>query len=70
MVPSIPTLLLRLTGEWAGLLQRDAILPVCRELGAPAWRDRLRTPVTTVPVLLLQMLPGHPACRPRPHLSG
>ena len=35
MVPNITTVLQRLTGEWATLLQPDAILAVCREIGLP-----------------------------------
>jgi hypothetical protein len=33
MVPSITTILPRLTGEWATRLQPDAILAMCGELG-------------------------------------
>jgi hypothetical protein len=40
-----------LTGEWTMLLQPDAILAVCREMGYTAWRDRLLTPVTTIHLL-------------------
>jgi hypothetical protein len=43
---------------------------MCRESGYTAWRDRVLTPVTTMPLFLLQMLQGHPACRHLPHLSG
>jgi Transposase DDE domain len=70
MVPSITTILQRLTGEWATLLQPDAILTVCQEIGYTAWRDRVLTPVTTMPLFLLQILHGNAACRHRPHLSG
>jgi hypothetical protein len=52
------------------LLQPDAILAVCREMGYTAWRDRLLTPVTTIHLGLLQMLHGHTACRHLPHSSG
>jgi hypothetical protein len=47
MVPSLTTILQRLTGEWAALLQPEAILAVCGEIGCTAWRDRVLTPVTT-----------------------
>ena len=52
MVPSITAILQRFTGEWATLLQPDAILAVCREIGYTAWRERRLTPVTTVPRFL------------------
>jgi hypothetical protein len=48
MVPTMTTILQRFTGEWAMLLQPDAILTVCREIGYTAWRDRVLTPVTTM----------------------
>jgi hypothetical protein len=53
MVPSITTILQRFTGEWATLLQPDAILAVCGEIGYTAWRDRVLTPVTTIHLFLL-----------------
>jgi hypothetical protein len=43
---------------------------VCREIGYTAWRDRVLTPVTTVPLFLLQVLHGNTACSHLPHLSG
>jgi hypothetical protein len=70
MVPHITAILPRFTGEWAMLLQPEAILTVCREIGYTAWRDRLLTPVTTVPLCLLQMLHGHTAWSHLPQLSG
>jgi hypothetical protein len=48
MVPNITTILQRLTGEWATLLQSDAILALCSEIGYTRWRDRVLTPVTTI----------------------
>ena len=57
MVPHITTILQRFTGEWAMLLQPEAILAVCREIGYTTWRDRMLTPVTTVQLFLLQILP-------------
>jgi hypothetical protein len=33
MVAHITTILQRVTGEWAMLLEADAILTVCREIG-------------------------------------
>jgi hypothetical protein len=70
MVPHITTSLQRFTGEWAMRLPPEAILTVCREIGYTAWRDRVLTPVTTVPLFLLQILHGNTACRHLPHLSG
>jgi hypothetical protein len=48
MVPHITTILQRFTGEWAMLLQPDAILTVCREIGYTAWRDRLQPSAASV----------------------
>src|SRR5215510_14600435 len=70
MVPSITTILQGLTGEWATLLQPDAILAVCREIGYTRWRDRVLTPVTTIQLFLLQILHGNTACSHLPPLSG
>jgi hypothetical protein len=70
MVPNITAILQRLTGEWATLLQPEAILTICREIGYTAWRDRVLTPVTTVQLFLLQILHGNTACSHLPHLSG
>jgi hypothetical protein len=70
MVPNMTTIRQRFTGEWAVLLEADAILTGCRESGYTAWRDRVLTPVTTSHLCLLQMLHGHTACRRLPHLSG
>jgi hypothetical protein len=58
MVANITTILQRLTGEWAMLLQPEAILTVCGEIGYTAWRDRVLTPVTTMQLFLLQILHG------------
>jgi hypothetical protein len=70
MVPHITTILRRFTGEWAMLLQPEAILGVCREIGSTTWRDRMLTPVTTMQLFLLQILHGNTACSHLPHLSG
>jgi hypothetical protein len=70
MVPNITAILQRFTGEWATLLQPDAILAVCSEVGYTGWRDRLLTPVTTIQLFLLQILHGNTACSHLPHLSG
>ena len=70
MVPNITTVLQRFTGEWALLLQPEAILAVCQEIGYTGWRDRVLTPVTTMHLFLLQILHGNTACSHLPHLSG
>jgi hypothetical protein len=70
MVPSVTAILQRFTTEGAALLPPEAILGVRREIGYTAWRDRVLTPVTTIQVFLLQVLHGHTACSPLPHLSG
>ena len=62
------TILQRFTGEWAVLLQPEAILTVCREIGYTAWRDRVLTLVTTI--MQAAVGPVHPAVqRPVPSLS-
>jgi hypothetical protein len=70
MVPHGTTMLQRSTTAWAALRQPDAIRTVCREIGYAAGRDRVLTPVTTVPVCLLQFLHDHTACSHLPPLSG
>jgi hypothetical protein len=70
MVPRIITMLQRFTGEWAALLQPQAILAVCGEIGYTGWRDRVLTPVTTIQLFMLQILHGNTACSHLPHLSG
>jgi hypothetical protein len=70
MVPRISAIRQRFTGEWAALLQPEAIFAACGEVGYTGWRDRVLTPVTTVPLFLLQILHGNTACRHLPHLSG
>jgi hypothetical protein len=70
MVPIINTIRQRFSSEWAALLQPDAILTVCRDIGYTAWRDRVLTPVTTVPLVLRQILHGNTACSHLPHRSG
>ena len=52
MVPNIPAILQRLTGEWVALLQPEAMLAACGEVGYTGWRDRVLPPVTTMPLFL------------------
>jgi hypothetical protein len=70
MIPNLTTILQRFTGEWALLLQPEALLTVCREIGYTTWRNRALTPVTTMQLFLLQVLHGNTACSHLPHLSG
>jgi hypothetical protein len=70
MVPHVTTILQRFTTEWAALLQPEAILAACGEVGHIAWRHRVLTPVTTIQLFLLQILHGNTACSHLPHLSG
>jgi Transposase DDE domain len=70
MVPIMTTILQRFTGEWAMLLQPDAIPTVCREIGYTAWHERVLTPVTTMQVFLRQIRHGNTTCNHLPHLSG
>jgi hypothetical protein len=70
MVPSVTAILQRFTAERATLLQPEAILAACGEVGYTAWRDRALMPVTTTQLFLLQMLHGNTACRHLPQLSG
>jgi hypothetical protein len=52
MIPSITTILQRFTSEWAVLLEAEAILTVCREIGYTTWRDRVLTPVGPIPTFV------------------
>jgi hypothetical protein len=70
MVPRITAVLTRFKTDWATPRQSDAILAACQEAGDPSWRDRVRTPVTTIQLFLLQILHGNTVCRHLPHLSG
>jgi hypothetical protein len=70
MVPRLTAMLQRFTDEWAALLQPEAILAVCGEMGYTRWRNRVLTPVTTVQLFLWQILHGNTACSHWPHLSG
>jgi hypothetical protein len=67
MVQRITTILQRFTTEWAILLQPEAILEACAEIGYTEWRNRVLTPVTTMQLFLLQMLHGNTACSHLPH---
>jgi hypothetical protein len=70
MVPPIAAILPRVTGAWAARRPPDAMLAAGGEVGSTGWRDRVRTPVTTVPLFRWQIVPGTAACRHLPPLSG
>ena len=70
MVASVTAVLSRFKTEWATQWQPEAIIGACEEAGYPFWRDRVLTPVTTIQLFLVQILHGHTACTPLPHLSG
>jgi hypothetical protein len=70
LVPSVTIILQRFAAEWATRLQPEAILAACGEVGDPAWRDRVLTPVTTIQLFLSQILHGDTAFRHPPHRSG
>src|SRR5919109_1047421 len=70
MVPSVMVILQRFTTDRATLLQPEAILAACGEVGYTTWRDRVLTPVTTIQLFLLPILHGNTACSYLPHLSG
>ena len=70
MVASVTAVLSRFKTEWATQWQPEAIIGACEEAGYPFWRDRVLTPVTTIQRFLVQILHGHTACTPLPHLSG
>ena len=53
--------------EGTALLQPDAILAACREVGYTTWRDRVLTPVTTIQLFLWQILHGNTAGRQLPY---
>jgi hypothetical protein len=62
MVPRITTILQRFTTEWTTLLQPEAILAVCGEIGYTGWRNRVLTPVTTMQRFLLELCITAPLC--------
>src|SRR5215211_2624607 len=70
MVASVSAALNRFTTEWATPWQPEAIIGAWEEAGYTSRRDRVLTPVTTIQLLLLQILHGHTACSHLPHLSG
>src|SRR6266550_2708601 len=70
MGASVTAVLRRFKTEWATPWQPEAIIGACEAAGYTAWRDRVLSPVTTIQLLLLQILHGNTACSHLPHLSG
>jgi hypothetical protein len=52
MVASVTAVLKRLNTAWATQLPPEAIIAACEEAGYSSWRDRVRTPVTTIQLFL------------------
>ena len=52
MVTRVSAVLNRFKPEWATQLPPEAIIGACEEAGSTAWRDRVRTPVTTIQLFL------------------
>jgi hypothetical protein len=52
MVARVTAVLSRFNTAWATQVPPEAIIGACEAAGYPAWRDRGRTPVTTIPLLL------------------
>jgi len=65
----IVSILRRFKQDPSQILDRPAILAVCRTVGHP-WRACLFDPVTTIHVFLVQILHGNTAIRHLPHLTG
>src|SRR2546430_8603823 len=70
MGASVTAVLSRFNTAWATPWQPEAIIGACEAAGYTSWRDRVLTPVTTIQLLLLQILHGNTACSHLPHLSG
>jgi hypothetical protein len=69
MVHMITEALKHIKVELARMFDAPTILALCREVGYQ-WRPRVLDPVTTVHLLLLQILHGNTACSHLPHLAG
>lgn len=69
MVGMVPEALKHIKAELAVLLDAPTILALCREVGYQ-WRSRLRDPVTTVHLFLLQILHSNTACSHLPPLAA
>ena len=65
----IVSILGRFKQDSSPLLDRPAILAICRSVGHK-WRNSFFDPVTTIHVFLVQILHGNTAIRHLPHLTG
>ena len=65
----IVSILRRFKQDSSPLLDRPAILAICRSVGHK-WRNSFFDPVTTIYVFLVQILHGNTAIRHLPHLTG
>jgi hypothetical protein len=54
--------------DWTGPLAPEALLTACRGV-AERWRERTRALVPTIPVFVVQIVPGNTACTPLRHLT-
>ena len=69
MIGTVTAVLKPIKADLAPVRDAPTILALCHEAGSP-WRPRLRDPVTTVHLFLLQILHGKTAWSPLPHLAG
>jgi hypothetical protein len=52
MVARVTAVLSRFKPAWATQWPPEALIGACEEAGSTFWRDRVRTPVTTIQLLL------------------
>jgi hypothetical protein len=69
MVPTRASPLRQISEDLANLLEPLALSDLCRSLGC-RWRERILDPVTTIPLVILQILHRNTACTHRPRLTG
>ncbi len=65
---SISEIVKQFKRNWTEQLSSESIEDICRECGQH-WISSLLNPVTTIQLLLLQLLHGNTACTELPHLS-
>ena len=68
MTGTITNVLKQFKASWTTLLEPEAILQACQDVGY-AWRDRALGPVVTIQLFLLQVLHGNTACSELRHLA-
>ncbi len=69
MVGMVTEALRHIQTDLATLLDAPTLRALCREVGSQ-WRPRLRDPVTTIPLFILQILHGNTAWSHLPHVAG